>query len=88
MANPDYPTAIEIRKRLVGRRANRKLSVFHAEVERLTGMKVSKSHLANILSGEKQPNDIVMRYLGGTVEKRVVYQIGSSNSRKRKAKQS
>lgn len=62
---------------LIDRRKGRKLAEFHAEVERLTGMTMSKSHLANIMSKAKKPNDVVMKYLGGTVEKTVtvVYQI-------------
>jgi transcriptional regulator with XRE-family HTH domain len=84
MASPEYPTIGDIQKRLVARRSRRKLSVFHAEVERMTGMRISKPHLANILSGKRQPNEIVMRYLGGTVEKRVVYQINSAGKRKGK----
>lgn len=86
MAKPAYLTTGEICKRLEARRVGRRFKDFHAEVERVTGMAISKSHLANILSGRKRPNDVVMRYLGGTVEKSVVYQIERPVARKRSAK--
>ena len=85
MTAPEYLTIDEIRNRLAIRRKGRKLAEFHAEVERLSGMRLSKSHLANILSGEKNPNEVVMAYLGGGVEeKRKVYWLGGSAKRKAK----
>jgi hypothetical protein len=80
MGNPEYLTREQIVQRLIERRADRKLAVFHAEVERETGMSISKPHLANILSSgkhNKRPNAVVMKYLGGTMEKKTetIYQI-------------
>ena len=83
MTSVEYLTITEIRQRLIVRRKSRKLADFHTEVERLSGMRISKSHLANILSGEKNPNEVVMAYLGGGIEeKRKVYWIGGRKGRR------
>lgn len=81
---PDYLTSEEIRIRLVQRRAGRKLADFHAEVERLSRMRISKCHLANILSGKKKPNPVVMAYLGGGTETSKVYWVNEPVKRKRR----
>ena len=77
VVDPVYLTPGEIRIQLRARRRGRGLSEWHAEIERVTGMTISKSHLANILSGEKSPNQTAMKYLGGErVEAKVEYRIG------------
>ena len=87
MTAAEYLTPDQIRQRLIHRRAGRGLTKFHAEVERLSGMTISQSHLANILSAEKNPNACVMKYLGGErIEKQVVYQIDRAEKRSAKSK--
>ena len=77
MASAIYRTRDEIIAQLEARRNGRTVKSLHVEVERETGMKISYSHLFNILRGRREPNPAVMKYLGGTVEKTVsvVYQI-------------
>jgi hypothetical protein len=77
MASAIYLTRDEIIAQLEARRNGRTVKSLHVEVERETGMKISYSHLFNILRGRREPNPAVMKYLGGTVEKTVsvVYQI-------------
>jgi len=77
MASAIYRTRDEIIAQLEARRNGRTVKSLHSEVERETGMKISYSHLFNILRGRREPNPAVMKYLGGTVEKTVsvVYQI-------------
>lgn len=85
MVMSEYLTPGQIRQRLVHRRAGRGLAEWHAEVERLTGMAISPSHLSNIEAGRKQPNDVVMKYLGGQrIEGETVYQIAAGRKVKRR----
>lgn len=46
------------------RRGTQSRMKFWQEVVRVTGMKLSYSHLANMLSGKRPPNDVVLKYLG------------------------
>jgi hypothetical protein len=77
----EYLTKEEIIQQLKNRWAGRKFVVFWKEVMNMTGMDVSYSHLFNIVRGVREPNEVVMKYLGGTVEKSVVYQIQKPTKR-------
>ena len=68
MAAAEYLNREQILERLMIRRARLKFKEFHAEVERLSRMKISRSHLANILKGVRTPNRAVMAYLGGGID--------------------
>jgi len=58
------PTDADIRAELRRRKGARKLAEFHAEVVRIGGP-ISKAHLCNVLSGERERvPDSVLRYLG------------------------
>lgn len=46
------------------RRGQRSRVEFWREVCKVTGMSISYSHLANILSGKRPPGEIVLQYLG------------------------
>lgn len=85
---PDYLTEDEIRDRLKLRKGKMPLEQFRQEIERLTGMTISYSHLANILRGKSKdksgraPNGCVLRYLGGSKDR--VYQIDRPATKGRK----
>ena len=92
-ASIKYLTKEEIIKSLEARLGVRRFTLFHEEVKRETGMDISYSHLFNIVRGDREPNQVVMKYLGGEVVKGEteykVYQIGrpaKRSARKRSAK--
>src|SRR5438132_12642865 len=55
------PTIVEMFRARQGKKTKRQ---FWREVVEVTGMRMSYSHLANILYGRRPPNDVVLKYLG------------------------
>lgn len=85
MAPARYLTKEEIIKELKLHLGKRRFTVFWEEVNRQTGMSISYSHLFNIVRGIREPNEVVMRYLGGEVDKSEIYRIdrpGKSRGKK------
>ena len=81
----EYLTKEQVAERLKVRKGLRSLGQLRDEIVRVTGGELSYSHLSNIMHCKRDPNEAVLKYLGGSAAN--VYQInGPKLNGNRKAK--
>jgi len=85
--SPEYLTSDQIASSLKSRKGRKSVEQFRLEIEARTGMRLSYSHLVNMMRWDSRtkrgrpPNEVVLKYMGATAK---VYQIDGTGAKKNK----